>query len=37
MKHFLYQQLRLAPDENVDSVIIKVLAINKQNTNHKII
>lgn len=26
---FLYQQLRLAPDENVDSVIIKVLAINK--------
>lgn len=35
MKHFLYQQLRLVPDENVDSVIIKVLAINKQNTNHK--
>nr|DAO62957.1 MAG TPA: hypothetical protein [Ackermannviridae sp.] len=29
MKHFLYQQLRLVPDENVDSVIIKVLAINK--------
>ncbi len=29
MKHFLYQQLRLAPDENVDSIIIKVLAINK--------
>jgi hypothetical protein len=29
MKHFLYQQLRLAPDENLDSVIIKVLAINK--------
>lgn len=29
MKHFLYQQLRLALDENVDSVIIKVLAINK--------
>lgn len=29
MKHFLYQQLRLAPDENVDSVIIKVLAIDK--------
>jgi hypothetical protein len=29
MKHFLYQQLRLTPDENVDSVIIKVLAINK--------
>ncbi len=29
MKHFLYQQLRLAPDENVDSVIIKMLAINK--------
>lgn len=29
MKHFLYQQLRLIPDENVDSVIIKVLAINK--------
>lgn len=35
MKHFLYQQLRLAPDENVDSVIIKVLAINKQNINYK--
>jgi hypothetical protein len=35
MKHFLYQQLRLAPAENVDSVIIKVLAINKQNINHK--
>lgn len=29
MKHFLYRQLRLAPDENVDSVIIKVSAINK--------
>lgn len=29
MKHFLYQQLSLTPDENVDSVIIKVLAINK--------
>lgn len=29
MKHFLYQQLRLAPEGNVDSVIIKVLAINK--------
>lgn len=29
MKHFLYQQLRSVPDENVDSVIIKVLAINK--------
>ena len=29
MKHFLYRQLRLVPDENVDSVIIKVLAINK--------
>jgi hypothetical protein len=29
MKHFLYRQLRSAPDENVDSVIIKVSAINK--------
>ena len=29
MKHFLYQQLRLTPDENVDSVIIKMLLINK--------
>lgn len=35
MKHFLYQQLRLAPEGNVDSVIIKVLAINKQNINRK--
>ena len=35
MKHFLYQQLRLAPEGNVDSVIIKVLTINKQNINHK--
>lgn len=29
MKRFLYRQLSLTPDENVDSVIIKVLAINK--------
>lgn len=29
MKRFLYRQLRLVPDENVDSVIIKVSAINK--------
>lgn len=29
MKHFLYRQLRLAPDENADSVIIKVSAIDK--------
>ena len=29
MKHFLYQRLRLAPDENADSVIIKASAIDK--------
>jgi hypothetical protein len=33
MKHFLYQQLRLAPDENVDSVIIK--SVGNQQIKHK--
>lgn len=33
MKHFLYQQLRLVPDENVDSVIIKVRG--NQQIKHK--